>query len=57
MVIIIIKENNNMKNTKRDIRKEKLAKLFFEMGMDISLVSKVCGIEETKLKKMIAKNN
>jgi hypothetical protein len=34
MVIIIIKENNNMKNTKRDIRKEKLAKLFFEMGME-----------------------
>ncbi len=46
-----------MKNVKRDIRKEKLAKLFFEMGMDIALVSKISGIEEAKLKKMITKSN
>ena len=56
-VIIISKEKEYMKNVKRDIRKEKLAKLFFEMGMDISLVSKISGIEESKLKKMVAKNN
>ncbi len=46
-----------MKNSKRDIRKEKLAKLFFEMGMDLSLVSKVCGINPEKLKKIVNKNN
>jgi hypothetical protein len=46
-----------MKNSKRNIRKEKLAKLFFEMGMDISLVSKVSGINMEKLKKIVSKNN
>lgn len=46
-----------MKNNKRDIRKEKLAKLFYEMGMEESLVSKICGIEQEKLKKIISKSN
>ena len=46
-----------MKNNKRDIRQEKLAKLFFEMGMELNLVSKLCGIEEEKLKKIVGKTN
>lgn len=46
-----------MKNSKRDIRQEKLARLFYEMGMDFQLVSKVCKIETEKLKKIIGKTN
>lgn len=44
-----------MKNDKRDIRQEKLARLFYEMGMDFELVSKVCKIDEEKLKKIVRK--
>jgi hypothetical protein len=46
-----------MKNIKRDIRKEKLAKLFYEMGMDIDLVSKISGIEVDKIKQYTQKQN
>ena len=46
-----------MKNSKRNIRQEKLAKLFYEMGMDINLVSKICKIEEEKVKKIVGKTN
>ena len=46
-----------MDKEKRNIRQEKLAKLFFEMGMELPLVSKICGIKEEKWKKMIGKNN
>jgi hypothetical protein len=46
-----------MKNTKRDIRKEKLVKLFYEMGMDIDLISKISGIEVNKIKEYSAKQN
>ena len=46
-----------MKNNRRNIRQEKLARLFFEMGMDMTLVSKLCRIEEERLKKIIGKNN
>ena len=34
-----------MKGSKRRIRQEKLAKLFYEMGMDVEVVSKISGIE------------
>jgi hypothetical protein len=46
-----------VKNSKRDVRQEKLAKLFCEMGMDVNLVSKICKIEEEKLKKIVGKSN
>ena len=46
-----------MKNNKRDIRQEKLARLFYEMGMDFELVSKLCKIDEEKLKKIVGKTN
>ena len=40
-----------MKDKKRDIRKEKLAKLFYEMGMEEELVKQIVGIniKETKI--------
>ena len=38
-----------MKNTKRKQRQEKLAKLFYEMGMDVTLVSKISGIDVAKI--------
>lgn len=44
-----------MKNNKRNIRQEKLAKLFYEMGMDIDVVSKVSGVEKERLEKIINK--
>ena len=56
-LIIISKEKKVMKNNRRNIRQEKLARLFFEMGMDMTLVSKLCRIEEERLKKIIGKNN
>lgn len=44
-----------MKDSKRNIRQEKLAKLFYEMGMDIDVVSKVSGVEKERLEKIINK--
>lgn len=44
-----------MKNTKRKIRQEKLAKLFYEMGMDFDVVSKISGVETTRLSKILNK--
>lgn len=46
-----------MKDAKRRIRQEKLARLFYEMGMDVNLISKVCGIEKNKVVKFSNKNN
>lgn len=40
-----------VKNDKRKIRQEKLAKLFYEMGMDIEVVSKISGVEIEKIIK------
>ena len=40
-----------MKKDTRSIRQEKLAKLFFEMGMSIDLVSKISGVEKDKIIK------
>ena len=41
--ILILGEN--MKNNKRLIRQEKLAKLFYEMGMELEVVSKISGVD------------
>ena len=41
-----------MKNNDRKIRQEKLARLFYEMGMDLEIVSKVSGISVDKITKM-----
>ena len=35
-----------MKDNKRDIRKEKLAKIFYEMGMDLDLVERVTNVKK-----------
>ena len=40
-----------MKKDKRSIRQEKLAKLFFEMGMSVDLVSKISGVGKDKIIK------
>jgi hypothetical protein len=40
-----------MKKDKRRIRQEKLAKLFYEMGMDLELVRKISGVEIEKILK------
>lgn len=44
-----------MKETKRRIRQERLAKIFYEMGMDIDLVSKISGVEAEKITKYVNK--
>jgi len=41
-----------MKEAKRRIRQEKLARLFYEMGMDLEVVSKISGISVDKITKM-----
>ena len=45
-----------MKNEKRKIRQEKLARLFYQMGMDLDVVSKISGIERERIIKMSSKN-
>lgn len=45
-----------MKNNKRKIRQEKLARLFYEMGMDVDIVSKISGVEVEKIIKYNSKN-
>ena len=40
-----------MKNSTRKIRQEKLARLFYEMGMDLEVVSKISGIGIDKIVK------
>lgn len=35
-----------MKDKKRKVRQEKLAKLFYEMGMDVNVASKISGIDK-----------
>ena len=42
-----------IKETKRRIRQERLAKIFYEMGMDIDLVSKISGVEAEKITKYV----
>lgn len=46
-----------MKN-EREQRQQKLADLFFEMGMDLDLIEKVSGVDKRKLilKKMTKSN-
>ena len=44
-----------MKGNKRSIRQEKLARLFYEMGMDIEVVSKISGVEINKITKLVSK--
>ena len=45
------------KDQERKQRQEKLANLFFEMGMDIELVEKMSGIDKREfLKKKISEN-
>ncbi len=40
-----------MKKTKRKIRQEKLAKIFYEMGMELDLVSKMSGVKKEEIVK------
>ena len=49
MRILIL--GDKMKNNKRRIRQERLARLFYEMGMDIDVISKISGIEIEKITK------
>ena len=44
-----------MKNNKRKIRQEKLAKIFYEMGMELDVVSKISGVETNRLIKLVSK--
>ena len=44
-----------MKDSKRRIRQEKLAKLFYEMGMDINVINKISGIEKEVIEKFSKK--
>lgn len=46
-----------MKDSKRRIREEKLAKLFYEMGMDLEVVSKISGVEISKIVKLCKKDH
>jgi hypothetical protein len=41
-----------MKNDKKKVRQEKLARIFFEMGMDSQIISKISGIEIEKIAKL-----
>ena len=45
-----------MKNNERKIRQEKLARLFYEMGMDIEVVSKISGVEIERIIKYSNQN-
>ena len=40
-----------MQDSKRKIRQEKLARLFYEMGMDIEVASKISGVSVEKIIK------
>ncbi len=40
-----------MKNSKRKIRQEKLARIFYEMGMDLEVVSKISGVKKERICK------
>ena len=46
-------------NEEREKRQQKLADLFFEMGMDLDLIEKVSGVDKRKilLKKEYKSNN
>lgn len=46
-----------MKNDKRKIRQEKLAKLFYEMGMDVETISKISGVEVERIVRRPIKEN
>lgn len=46
-----------MKDKKRKIRQEKMAKLLYELGMDEDLVTKVCGVKLEKINKQNNKNS
>jgi len=46
-----------MKEAKRRIRQEKLARLFYEMGMDLEVVSKISGIAAERIIKFSNKEN
>ena len=46
-----------MKLNKKKIRQEKLARLFYEMGMDIDLVSKRSGVNVEKVMKLANKKS
>lgn len=41
-----------MKDKKRKIRQEKLAKLLYEMGMELDIVSKISGVEISKIDQL-----
>ena len=45
-----------MKLNKKNIRQEKIAKMFYEMGMDVNLISRVSGVESERLNRVIKRN-
>ena len=50
MLILINKVSENMKNSdEREQRQQKLADLFFEMGMDLDLIEKISGVDKRKI--------
>ena len=46
-----------MKLNKKKIRQEKIAKMFYEMGMDVNLISRVCGVEKERLFRVLKRKN
>ena len=46
-----------MKDKNRQIRKEKIAKLLYELGLDYELVSKISGIDINKMNVEKKRNN
>lgn len=45
-----------MRQQQRKIRQEKLARLFYEMGMDVEVVSKISGVEMERIIKLSNKS-
>ena len=46
-----------MKDSKKRIRQEKLARIFYEMGMDLEIVSKISGVSVDKIVRDNYKKN
>ena len=40
-----------MKDAKRRIRQEKIARILYELGMDVELVANISGVEKEKVEK------
>ena len=46
-----------MKKDKRSIRQEKMAKILYELGMDIEVVSNISGVDKEKIENFYKENN